>query len=82
MAQLLTETEAADYLGVSPRTLSNFRTRGGGPDYIKVGSKSVRYDLKDLQEYIADRRQNSTSEDLSDDKFDDEDEGDYDDYED
>ncbi len=79
MPQLLTETEAADYLGVSPRTLSNWRTRGGeGPDYVKVGAKTVRYDLEDLKEYIAARRQNSTSEDCVEEEFD-EDDGDFDD---
>ncbi|WP_425408222.1 helix-turn-helix transcriptional regulator [Hyphococcus sp.] len=73
MTQLLTESEAADVLGVSPRTLSNWRCRGGGPDYVKMGSKAIRYRLDDLNEFIDDRRQNNTSQDYIEEDFDDED---------
>lgn len=60
---LLDEEETAEYLGLSPRTLQGFRVRGGGPDYVKLGSRAVRYRLSDLEEYIEDRIQSSTSED-------------------
>jgi predicted DNA-binding transcriptional regulator AlpA len=60
---LLDEDEAAEYLGLSPRTLQGLRVKGGGPDYIKIGSRAVRYRLSDLEEFIEERRQSSTSED-------------------
>jgi|GEM_PF-3296534 len=78
MPQLLTETEAADVLGVSPRTLSNWRCRGGGPDYVKMGSKAIRYRLNALNEFIDERTQNNTSEDYVEEEFD-EDDGEFDD---
>lgn len=34
--------QVAEMLGVSPRTLEDWRYRGGGPPYCKLG-RSVRY---------------------------------------
>lgn len=39
--------DAAHLLGLSPRTLEDWRYRGGGPAYRKFG-KSVRYLRSDL----------------------------------
>ena len=61
--RLLDEDEAAEFLGLSPRTLQGLRVRGGGPEYIKIGSRAVRYRLRDLEEFIEGRRRSSTSED-------------------
>ena len=60
---LLDESEAADYLGLSPRTLQNWRVRGGGPDYVKLSGRMVCYRLVDLNDWVAESIQNSTSED-------------------
>lgn len=46
--RLLTERDAADFLGYSARTLQNWRVRGGGPVFVKVSSRSVRYRRRDL----------------------------------
>jgi hypothetical protein len=43
----LTENQAADFLGVSVRTLQAWRVRGGGPRYLKIG-RSVRYQRREL----------------------------------
>ena len=37
------------------RALQNWRLRGGGPRYVKVGSRSVRYRQSDLLKWIEDR---------------------------
>lgn len=58
---LLTEVQAADFLNVSPRTLQTWRLRGGGPAFVKMG-KSVRYRAADLDEFVAGKVTNSTSE--------------------
>lgn len=50
---LLTETQAARILRVSPRTLQGWRHRGGGPPYVKLGA-AVRYRRDDLRRYIVD----------------------------
>jgi excisionase family DNA binding protein len=49
---LLTTCEAATYLGTSPRTLEDWRLRGGGPVYRKVGRRLVRYIPADLERFV------------------------------
>ena len=46
----MNETEAGDYLGISPVTLRLMRSQGRGPSYSKLGN-SVRYNIKDLNTY-------------------------------
>ncbi|BEQ16040.1 helix-turn-helix transcriptional regulator [Desulfoferula mesophila] len=57
---LLVTTQAATYLNMSPRTLTNFRFRGGGPRYVKLGG-SVRYRREDLDSWIKAGLRESTS---------------------
>ena len=49
--RLINEAEAAEFLGHSVRTLQNWRVRGGGPHYIKISKRSVRYCRRDLIEW-------------------------------
>lgn len=49
---LLNEAKAAEYLGVSPKTLSGWRWAGKGPVYRKLES-AVRYVIADLDEFLA-----------------------------
>ena len=51
---LLTTAQAATLLGTSPRTLEDWRLRGGGPVFRKVGRRLVRYSHPDLEEFLAD----------------------------
>ncbi len=59
--QLIDEKSAADYLCYSVRALQNWRVRGGGPLFIKVSGRSVRYTRRDLQKWIAEKRVANTS---------------------
>jgi hypothetical protein len=59
---LLKTLEAAEFLSLSPRTLEALRLKGGGPPYIQVTSKSIRYRVKDLQDWIEERRCTSSSD--------------------
>ena len=59
---LLFTTEAAFLLGLSPRTLEALRLRGGGPIFIALTPKAVRYHREDLENWIAGRRRMSTSD--------------------
>jgi len=52
---------AADFLGVSPRTLEGFRVRGGGPHFVKIGG-AVRYRLTSLEAYLQEQERASTSD--------------------
>lgn len=40
---------AARHLGLSPRTLENYRQAGKGPRYVRFGEKLVRYHIEDLE---------------------------------
>jgi excisionase family DNA binding protein len=57
---LESETQAALYLGVSPRTLQAWRIRGDGPSFVKLG-RSVRYDRAELDRFIAERTRAHTA---------------------
>lgn len=50
-AGALNEGRTAELLGVSVRTLQNWRLRGGGPRYLKLG-RSVRYRVSDLTAFM------------------------------
>lgn len=52
---------AAEFLGVSARTLEGFRVRGGGPRFVKIGG-AVRYRLASLEEYLRHQERTSTSD--------------------
>lgn len=53
-ADMLTRREAAAYLGVSEETLSLWASRKRyNLPYVKLGRKSVRYQRKDLDAFIA-----------------------------
>ena len=59
---LFPEDAAAVYLGYSPRTLQGWRTRGGGPVFVKVSATSVRYRKADLDRFIESKLRTSTSD--------------------
>ncbi|HVT56889.1 MAG TPA: helix-turn-helix domain-containing protein [Thermoanaerobaculia bacterium] len=61
MPELLSTLEAADYCGLSPRTLEKRRMTGGGPQFVKLGH-AVRYSTTDLEAWIAENRCRSTSD--------------------
>lgn len=60
--QLLTEKEAASLICYSQRCLQNWRLRGGGPKYVKVSARSIRYQRRDVIEWIEERKRNNTSQ--------------------
>lgn len=60
--RLITEREAAAFLGYSNRSLQNWRLRGGGPLFVRVSKRSIRYRLRDLIAWSEDRLRASTSD--------------------
>lgn len=60
--RLLNEHEAAALLGYTVRALQNWRFRGGGPAFVKVSERSVRYRRRDLASWIESRIRTSTSD--------------------
>ena len=58
MQRLLTKKDVEDLLAMKERTINNLMANGELP-YIKIG-KSVRFDPKDVEEFVA--RQKRTGE--------------------
>lgn len=50
--RLLAETQASEFLTVAVRTLRNWRWRGEGPQYVKLGKRCVRYRQSDLEAFL------------------------------
>lgn len=54
--RLVTREEAAKVLGLRPNTLGVWACRKrGGPPFVRVGLRAVRYRMRDLREYLAAR---------------------------
>jgi excisionase family DNA binding protein len=56
----LTEREAAAELGISFRTLQQWRVRGIGPAFLKLG-RAVRYDAEALEAWLAQQVHSNTT---------------------
>ena len=59
---LINEKAAAVFLGLTDRTLQKFRQMGGGPRYIRLSSRCLRYRRVDLREWAEARVRTSTSD--------------------
>jgi predicted DNA-binding transcriptional regulator AlpA len=63
---LLRPDDVAEMLGVSRHSLYQWRLRGVGPKYVKLGvgtkRSPVRYRLRDVHEYLAECTRGTTSE--------------------
>lgn len=60
--RMIDEHEAGRFTGYTIRALQNWRLRGGGPKFIKVSGRSVRYRRRDLIEWAESRLVASTTE--------------------
>ena len=65
---LLNELQAAEFLGLKPRTLQAWRWSGGGPRFVRLSARAVRYRQSDLDAYVTARLVHSTSEEAQDSK--------------
>lgn len=59
--RLLRVDEAARLLGLTKATLDTYRSKGKGPQFVKVGGRSIRYSLHDILEYVHQNTLGSTS---------------------
>jgi predicted DNA-binding transcriptional regulator AlpA len=57
---LLTPAEAGAQLGLTPAALAQLRYTGGGPCFVKLTAKAVRYRQSDLDRWIAGKARSST----------------------
>lgn len=47
----LDTAQAADFLGVSPRSMERWRLQKVGPPYFKLSPRAIRYSLRLLREF-------------------------------
>ncbi len=60
--QILNTQSAAEYLGISKAFLERDRWAGAKIPFIRIGSRTVRYRLSDLENYIESHIRHSTSD--------------------
>ena len=59
---LIDEKAAGDFLGLSDRAMQKMRQTGGGPSFIRISSRCLRYRRADLRAWAEARIRNSTSD--------------------
>ncbi len=59
---LLTEQQAAASLSINPRTLQTWRASGGGPLFVRISRRCIRYRREDLDQWTNSRVKSSTSQ--------------------
>lgn len=63
----LMKTEAAAaYLDLSPSLLNKLRLTGGGPVFVRLAGRAIRYRQSDLDEWVAASAMASTSQEPGD----------------
>ncbi len=60
--RIYSEKWAADFLGLSSRTLQNMRKDGGGPIFVKISERRVGYTLSALRTWVVSRSMRSTAD--------------------
>ncbi len=59
---LIDEKAAGDFLGLTARTMQAMRQRGGGPPFIALSARCIRYTRRRLKTYADERLKASTSD--------------------
>ena len=59
---LIPETEAADFLNVTPRFLQHRRQRGGGPPFVRISARCIKYTRLRCKAWYEARMRTSTSD--------------------
>ena len=60
--KLLTTQEAAECLGVSPSFLERDRWAGAEIPFVRVGTRTIRYQLGELDNYITGQTRTNTND--------------------
>ena len=60
--RLATPEEVGDFLGVPPKTLSNWRSQHVGPSYMKLANGRVRYRMSAVAEWLASQAVGTTEQ--------------------
>ena len=52
LGMLLSTAEAAQLIGLDPKTLENWRALGKGVKFIRIGERAIRYRPQDVRAFI------------------------------
>jgi hypothetical protein len=63
--EFLNEREAADWLRLKPRTLRQLRWRGGGPLFVRLSPRCIRYRTSDIRAWAAARSVANTAQPIA-----------------
>lgn len=55
--KFISSKEAAEYLGIKPQTLATLRWANKGPKYYRIGDRTIRYRIDDLNDYAGEAAQ-------------------------
>lgn len=61
LGRFFSDAELAVSLGITARALQAWRSRGGGPKFVRVG-RLVRYRQSDVESWLADQARANTSD--------------------
>lgn len=59
---LMTTKEAAAFVRLSPSLLNKLRLTGGGPVFVRLAGRAIRYRQSDLAQWVAASAMASTSQ--------------------
>ena len=59
---LIDEWVAGDFVDLTHRTLQGYRQKGGGPRFVRLSSRCVKYRRIDLKQWADERLRSSTSD--------------------
>ncbi|MBT3361352.1 MAG: DNA-binding protein [Rhodospirillales bacterium] len=59
---MINENEAANFVGYTVRALQGWRVKGGGPQFVKVSARSIRYRRRELIAWAEERVCANTSQ--------------------
>ena len=60
--ELIDERPASEFVNLKPRTLQGLRYRGGGPPFVRLSARCVKYRRIDLLRWAEARLRTSTSD--------------------
>ncbi|OGI41832.1 MAG: hypothetical protein A2150_00515 [Candidatus Muproteobacteria bacterium RBG_16_64_11] len=58
---LIDEAQAAEFLGLSIKTLQKWRHTGSGPEFLRLSARCIRYRRRELIEWSTARLKTSTA---------------------
>jgi len=59
---LLSSKDVSELTGLAIRTLEGLRVKGGGPVYVRLSPRAIRYKRGDVRTWINERLRTSTSD--------------------